>query len=74
MEDDFKSMVSVQSRRHSIAGSVVRDDESLASSTAVPSYMVPTQPTKVWARPRNLELQFLICLDFGFFGIAGHLL
>ncbi|KAI4300241.1 hypothetical protein L6164_033638 [Bauhinia variegata] len=50
MDDDSKSMVSVQSRRHSIAGSSVRDDESLASSAAVPSYMVPTQSAKAKSR------------------------
>lgn len=48
IDDDSKSMVSVQSgfRRHSIAGSSVRDDESLTSSQAVPSYMVPTKSAK----------------------------
>ncbi|KAK4272899.1 hypothetical protein QN277_021392 [Acacia crassicarpa] len=48
IDDDSKSMVSVQSgfRRHSIAGSSVRDDESLATSQVVPSYMVPTQSAK----------------------------
>ncbi|XP_021912314.1 protein IQ-DOMAIN 1-like isoform X2 [Carica papaya] len=48
-DDDSKSMISVQSdrfRRHSIAGSSVRDDESLVSSPAVPSYMVPTESAR----------------------------
>lgn len=48
-DDDVKSMISVQSernRRHSIAGSSARDDESLASSPSVPSFMVPTQSAK----------------------------
>ncbi|XVF76496.1 hypothetical protein PTKIN_Ptkin13bG0270900 [Pterospermum kingtungense] len=48
-DDDARSMVSVQSernRRHSIAGSSVDDDESLASSPAFPSYMVPTKSAK----------------------------
>ncbi|XP_010543376.1 PREDICTED: protein IQ-DOMAIN 1 [Tarenaya hassleriana] len=51
-DDDTKSTVSIQSeknRRHSIAGSsVVRDDESLASSSshALPSYMVPTESAR----------------------------
>ena len=52
-DDDTKSMVSVQStqfRRHSIAGSSVRDDESLDSSPAVPSYMVPTKSAKAKSR------------------------
>ncbi|XP_021715809.1 protein IQ-DOMAIN 1-like [Chenopodium quinoa] len=48
-EDDTRSTMSIQSeryRRHSIAGSSVRDDESLASSPAVPSYMAPTKSAK----------------------------
>ncbi|KAF5750382.1 protein IQ-DOMAIN 1-like [Tripterygium wilfordii] len=52
-EDDSKSMSSVQSnqyRRHSIAASSVRDDESLESSPSVPSYMVPTQSAKAKSR------------------------
>ncbi|KAM1648193.1 hypothetical protein ACFX1Q_010240 [Malus domestica] len=53
LDDDTKSMVSVQStqfRRHSIAGSSVRDDESLDSSPAVPSYMVPTKSARAKSR------------------------
>ncbi|CAK9154570.1 unnamed protein product [Ilex paraguariensis] len=52
-DDDSKSMFSVQSernRRHSIAGSSVRDDESLASSPSVPSYMAPTHSAKAKLR------------------------
>lgn len=52
-DDDSKSMLSLQSdqfRRHSIAGSLVRDDESLASSPAVPSYMVPTKSARAKTR------------------------
>ncbi|PON69240.1 IQ motif, EF-hand binding site [Parasponia andersonii] len=52
-DDDNRSMVSVQSdrfRRHSIAGSTVRDDESLASSPALPSYMVPTESARAKSR------------------------
>ncbi|KAG5557427.1 hypothetical protein RHGRI_007615 [Rhododendron griersonianum] len=52
-EDDLKSMLSVQSeryRRHSIAGSSVRDDDSLASSPAVPSYMGSTESAKAKSR------------------------
>lgn len=55
-DEDSKSLVSVQSdrfRRHSIAGSLVRDDESLASSPAVPSYMVPTQSAKAKSRTQS---------------------
>ncbi|KAK9699531.1 hypothetical protein RND81_08G179500 [Saponaria officinalis] len=48
-DEDTKSTMSVQSdrfRRHSIAGSSIRDDESLASSPAVPSYMASTKSAK----------------------------
>ncbi|GMH10498.1 hypothetical protein Nepgr_012339 [Nepenthes gracilis] len=53
-DDDSKSMVSVQTerhRRHSIAGSV-RDDESLASSPSIPSYMAPTQSQSAKAKTK----------------------
>ncbi|CAN1142922.1 Protein IQ-DOMAIN 2 [Linum perenne] len=51
-DDDSRSMVSFQShRRHSIAGSSVRDDEScFGSSPSLPSYMVPTQSAKAKSR------------------------
>lgn len=52
-DDDSRSMVSMQSdryRRHSIAGSSVRDDESLGSSSTVPSYMVPTESARAKSR------------------------
>lgn len=52
-DEDSRSMFSVQSghyRRHSVGGSSVRDDESLASSPAVPSYMAPTRSTKARSR------------------------
>ncbi|XP_057983784.1 protein IQ-DOMAIN 2-like [Malania oleifera] len=54
-DDDSKSMVSMQSqseqyRRHSIGGLSVRDDESLASSPGIPSYMVPTKSAKAKSR------------------------
>ncbi|XP_047316486.1 protein IQ-DOMAIN 3-like [Impatiens glandulifera] len=60
-DDDARSVLSVQSernRRHSIAGSSVRDDESLASSPSFPSYMAPTQSVKAKSRlqsPLGLE-------------------
>ncbi|XP_010244962.1 PREDICTED: protein IQ-DOMAIN 1-like [Nelumbo nucifera] len=60
-DDDSRSMFSMQSekhRRHSIAGSSVRDDESLASSPSVPSYMAPTESAKAKTRlqsPLGLE-------------------
>ncbi|KAG6728448.1 hypothetical protein I3842_02G173400 [Carya illinoinensis] len=52
-DDDLRSLLSAQSdrcRRHSIGGSSVRDDESLASSPAVPSYMALTQSAKARSR------------------------
>lgn len=39
-----------QGRRNSIAGSSIRDDESLVSSPAVPNYMAATQSAKAKAR------------------------
>lgn len=53
VEDDSKSLASVQSeltRRHSIGVASVRDDESLASSASVPSYMVATQSARAKSR------------------------
>lgn len=54
LEDDVRSMVSMQSeryRRHSVAGSSVRDDESVASiASSVPSYMAPTKSAKARTR------------------------
>lgn len=44
------SLASERNRRHSIAGSSVRDDESLASSGSVPSYMTPTQSARARTR------------------------
>ncbi|CAA7392834.1 unnamed protein product [Spirodela intermedia] len=52
-EEDSRSFASAQSertRRHSIAGSSVRDDESLASSPAVPGYMAPTASARAKSR------------------------
>ncbi|GFQ08274.1 protein iq-domain 1 [Phtheirospermum japonicum] len=52
-DDDSKSVNSTQSgccRRHSIAGSSVRDDDSLASSSAVPSYMASTESARARSR------------------------
>ncbi|KAH7844258.1 hypothetical protein Vadar_026179 [Vaccinium darrowii] len=60
-DDDSKSVFSMQSnlnRRHSIAGSSVRDDESLASSPAFPSYMAPTKSAKA-----KLQTESLLGLD-----------
>uniref|UniRef100_A0A0D9WC82 DUF4005 domain-containing protein n=1 Tax=Leersia perrieri TaxID=77586 RepID=A0A0D9WC82_9ORYZ len=53
VDDDARSVFSVQSerpRRHSIATATVRDDESLASSPSVPSYMAPTQSARAKLR------------------------
>ncbi|KAL6998249.1 hypothetical protein U1Q18_008375 [Sarracenia purpurea var. burkii] len=49
---------SEKNRRHSISGSSIRDDESLASSPSVPSYMAPTHSAKAKSRvqsPLGLE-------------------
>ena len=60
-DDDARSFLSVRSnmnRRHSIAGSSVRDDESLASSPAVPGYMAATKSAEAKSRmlsPLGLE-------------------
>lgn len=60
-DDDSRSMLSVQSerwRRHSIENLSVRDDESLASSPSVPSYMASTQSAKAKSRlPSPLGLE-----------------
>uniref|UniRef100_A0A5B6YW49 DUF4005 domain-containing protein n=1 Tax=Davidia involucrata TaxID=16924 RepID=A0A5B6YW49_DAVIN len=51
--DDSRSMLSAQSeryRRHTISGSSARDDESLTSSPAVPSYMALTESMKARSR------------------------
>lgn len=53
MDEDSRSMYSAQSeyqRRHSIASSSIRDDESFASSPALPSYMAPTVSAKAKSR------------------------
>ncbi|XVE76224.1 hypothetical protein DITRI_Ditri12bG0155900 [Diplodiscus trichospermus] len=60
-DEDARSIFSVQSersRRHSIAGSSVRDDASLAGSVSLPSYMVPTESARAKTRlqsPLGLE-------------------
>ncbi|KAJ7970409.1 Protein IQ-DOMAIN 1 [Quillaja saponaria] len=60
-DDGSRSLFSVQSEsyhRHSIAGSSVRDDESLASSPAVLSYKVPSKSAKSKSRlPSPLGLE-----------------
>ncbi|XP_056861549.1 protein IQ-DOMAIN 2 isoform X2 [Raphanus sativus] len=55
-DDDAKSTISVLSernRRHSIAGSSVRDDESLTCSQTLPSYMVPTKSARARVKPQS---------------------
>ncbi|CAH8371178.1 unnamed protein product [Eruca vesicaria subsp. sativa] len=55
-DEDTKSTTSVLSernRRHSIAGSSVRDDESLAGSQTLPSYMVPTKSARARVKPQS---------------------
>ncbi|KAE8735164.1 mitochondrial import inner membrane translocase subunit TIM14-like [Hibiscus syriacus] len=51
--EDSRSILSARSdryRRRSIAGSSMRDDESLTNSPGVPSYMTPTQSAKARSR------------------------
>lgn len=53
VDDDSRSMMSAQSercRRHSVTGSSIRDDESLASSPSVPSYMAATESARARSR------------------------
>ncbi|CAL9197672.1 unnamed protein product [Musa hybrid cultivar] len=53
VDEDARSMVSFQSerpRRHSIAGSSARDDESLVSSQSIPSYMASTESARARSR------------------------
>lgn len=55
--DDSRSVFSMQSemnRRHSIAGSSVRDDESMDSSPSVPSYMAQTKSAKAKLKRQSL--------------------
>uniref|UniRef100_A0A7N0UV37 DUF4005 domain-containing protein n=1 Tax=Kalanchoe fedtschenkoi TaxID=63787 RepID=A0A7N0UV37_KALFE len=60
-DDDMKSLQSEKTnRRHSYAGSSVRDNESLASSPSLPSYMVPTQSAKA-----KLRMQSPVGLQIG---------
>ncbi|XP_077239527.1 protein IQ-DOMAIN 3-like [Tasmannia lanceolata] len=71
-DDDSRSMFSLQSerqRRLSIAGSSVRDDESLASSPAVPSYMATTESAKAKSRFQS-PLGNMETLDRGSAGSA----
>ncbi|KAJ0983917.1 hypothetical protein J5N97_002273 [Dioscorea zingiberensis] len=52
-DDDSRSVVSINSERHRrycLTASSVRDDESLASSSSVPSYMASTESTKARSR------------------------
>ncbi|XP_062200872.1 protein IQ-DOMAIN 2-like [Phragmites australis] len=59
VDDDTRSVFSVQSerpRRHSIATSTVRDNESVAGSPSVPSYMVPTESARAKTRLQGSAL------------------
>ncbi|TVU33931.1 hypothetical protein EJB05_15747 [Eragrostis curvula] len=58
-DDDTSSVFSVQSerpRRHSLATSTVRNNESLSSSPSVPSYMVPTESARAKTRLQGSAL------------------
>lgn len=69
-DDDSRSMLSNQSdrnrRRHSIAGSSIRDDESMESSPPVPSYpsyMTPTRSAKAKSKlqsPLGMESKGIV--------------
>ncbi|GKA46625.1 hypothetical protein Tco_0739508 [Tanacetum coccineum] len=55
--DDSKSIFSIQSemnKRHSIVSYSVRDDESMYSSTSVPSYMMQTKSEKAKSKGQSL--------------------
>ncbi|KAE8689737.1 putative mitochondrial 60S ribosomal protein L2 [Hibiscus syriacus] len=60
-DDDTRSIASLQSERncrHSIAGSLVHENESLGSSPSLPSYMIPTESARAKTRlqsPLGLE-------------------
>lgn len=60
-DEDSRSALSIQSerfRRHSIAGSSIRDDDSFTSTPALPSYMAPTKAASARARlPSPLGLE-----------------
>ena len=59
VDDDARSVFSVKSerpRRHSIGTSTVRDNESLASSPSLPSYMVPTESARAKSRLQGSAL------------------
>ncbi|GLJ49737.1 hypothetical protein SUGI_1055560 [Cryptomeria japonica] len=62
-EDDLRSITSLRSEkpryysRYSLGGSSIRDDESLASSPAVPNYMAPTESAKAKARSNSTPKQ-----------------
>ncbi|KAJ0511556.1 putative IQ motif, EF-hand binding protein [Helianthus annuus] len=56
-DDDMRSVFSVRSemnRRHSIAASSVRDDESMDSSLSVPSYMAQTKSAKAKLKGQSM--------------------
>lgn len=56
-DDDSTSVFSIQSemnRRNSIAGSSVRDDESIDSSISVPSYMAQTKSAKAKSKRHSM--------------------
>uniref|UniRef100_A0A0E0JQN0 DUF4005 domain-containing protein n=1 Tax=Oryza punctata TaxID=4537 RepID=A0A0E0JQN0_ORYPU len=56
-EDDLRSITSIRSerpRRQSIGGASVRDDASLTSTPALPSYMQSTESARAKSRYRSL--------------------
>eukprot|EP01018_Ginkgo_biloba_P015895 Gb_20874 [translate_table: standard] len=76
MEEDARSMQSLRSERpryatrHSLAGTSIRDDESLASSPAIPNYMVPTKSAKAKVRSHSPPKQRFEITEKGSFTSA----
>ncbi|RLM99909.1 hypothetical protein C2845_PM06G08400 [Panicum miliaceum] len=56
LKQELENFRSERPRRHSIATSTVRDDESLASSPSLPSYMVPTESARAKSRLQGSAL------------------
>lgn len=73
-DEDSRSALSVQSerfRRHSIASSSIRDDDSFTSTPAIPSYMAPTKAASARARlPSPLGLERNRTMEKGSLGSA----
>ncbi|XP_076917231.1 protein IQ-DOMAIN 2-like [Bidens hawaiensis] len=83
-DDDLRSVFSGQSertRRHSIAGSSVRDDESMDSSPSVPGYMAQTKSAKAKLKGQSMlgpmenglaEMEFGLKKGLSFSGLSSR--